>query len=118
MLLIAGKIQSNRSLALTQNGVPSYTLGHTQEALHRHRVQQIYWLSFSHNLNPKESVRDQMKACIEDHYPKGHGSEQRQLPRPHEIVTEVWNFITSNKLHHFIKACQRNAGQLNAAYFF
>lgn len=100
LLLIASKIQSYDSM-LMQDGALGRIVECAQEEISRYGILQINWPSFSPDLNPLESVWDQVRAYI-GHYPGECGSGQRQLSRILEIVKQAWNSVTPDQLLHLI----------------
>ena len=82
-----------------QDGAPSHIARRTREEMSRLGVQPIVWPSFSPDLNPIESVWDQMKTYIDDHYPEQYASTQRSPSRLREIVTEAWDSISPSQLY-------------------
>lgn len=102
--LIASKLQSESSLVFMQDGAPSHTARHTREQISRYGIQPIFWPSFSPDLNPIESVWDQMKTYIDDHYPEAYAHSQRSSNRLRDIVEEAWNSITSDQLLRLLRS--------------
>ena len=102
--LIANKLQSERSLVFMQDGAPSHTARRTREEMSRYGIQPIVWPSFSPDLNPIESVWDQMKTYIDNHYPEVYACSQRSSNRLRDIVEEAWNSITSDQLLRLLRS--------------
>ena len=82
-----------------QDGAPSHISRRIREEMSRLGVHPIVWPSFSPDLNPIESVWDQMKTYIDDHYPEQYASTQISPSRLREIVTEAWDSISPSQLY-------------------
>ena len=87
-----------------QDGAPSHTARRTREEMSRLGIHPIDWPSFSPDLNPIESVWDQMKIYIDNHYPEVYACSQRFSTRLRDIVEEAWNSITSDQLLRLLRS--------------
>ena len=101
---VADKLQSDSSLVFMQDGAPSHTARRTREEMSRLGIHPIDRPSFSPDLNPIESVWDQMKTYIDNHYPEVYACSQRSSNRLRDIVEEAWNSITSDQLLRLLRS--------------
>lgn len=73
----------------------------TGKELARCGIQPICYPPYSPDLSPIETVRDEMKDWLDEHYPFDHRLSYTRL---RQAVQQTWNSIGSGRLHRFFLA--------------
>ncbi|KAJ9292418.1 hypothetical protein DTO271G3_8799 [Paecilomyces variotii] len=97
--LIDDYLKANPHLILMQDGAPGHASTLTRAELASRGIQTICWPPYSPDLNPIETVWDEMKDWLDEHYPNP------KLPYPilRRAVQEAWDTIGSARLHKFME---------------
>ena len=79
----------NPHLSLKQDEAPGHAAASTLRELSERGVRVIKWQAFSPDLNPIETVWDEMKDWIQDHY-----GEKLNYDQLRDVVTAAWAQIS------------------------
>jgi transposase len=96
--LVDGWIHLNSHLRFMQDNAPAHASRETKAELAARGIQSIVWPAYSPDLNPIETVWNEMKDWIALHYPEKTTSYQ-QLRRQ---VMEAWNAIGRDLLRNLV----------------
>jgi transposase len=95
--LIHGRIRMNPHLQLMQDGAPGHAAGDAKQELEERGISVIFWPAYSPDLNPIETVWNQMKDYIQDKFPEKLSYDQLR-----NAVREAWDTITVRQLGELI----------------
>jgi transposase len=89
--LIQETLQQFPDLIFQQDNAKGYTSSFTKSVFKSMNIQPIYWPAFSPDLNPSETLWNDMKDYIREHYPQVHRSYQRL----HVAVNKAWEAVAT-----------------------
>ena len=95
---IADVVSSRPGILLKQDNPPPHSSSMTITELRARCISTTVWPPYSPDLNPIESVWNQMKYLIEDKYPDLGEGRQRSSREIREIVDEAWESVSSEDL--------------------
>ena len=96
--LIADEVSRRPGMLLMQDNAPPHSSKMTVTELRARGISTIEWPPCSPDLNPIESVWNQMKYFIEDKYPDLGEGRQRSSREIREIVEEAWESVSCEDL--------------------
>jgi transposase len=99
--VIHGWIRMHPHLSLMQDGAPGHAARATIEDLHERGINVIWWPAFSPDLNPIETVWNNMKDWIQDNYP-----EKLSYDGLRSAVAAAWEQISSEFLSDLLDSMQ------------
>jgi hypothetical protein len=86
-------------LRFQQDNAKGHAAKFTQKVFRAIGITPIFWPANSPDLNPIETVWDEMKDYIEKHYPEVH----RSYPRLRRAIQEAWESITHETIRALIR---------------
>ncbi|OAL38310.1 hypothetical protein AYO20_02369 [Fonsecaea nubica] len=96
--LIQGWIRLNPGLLYMQDNAPAHAARLTIDELQERGINCIFWPAFSPDLNPIETVWNEMKDWLAQHYPQPPTSYDQLRQR----VNEAWNAIGQDLLQQLV----------------
>ena len=87
----------NLQLSLMQDGAPGHSAASTRQELQDRGIRTIFWPAYSPDLNPIETVWNEMKDWIQDHYPEKMNYDQLR-----GAVMAAWQQISVDFLNDLI----------------
>jgi transposase len=97
--LVGAYLQLHPGLIFQQDNAGGHRARFTLNIMQQHGFQPIYWPSNSPDLNPIETLWDEIKDYIQDNYPDIH----RNYKRLQATITEAWEAISDNTVRDIIK---------------
>lgn len=92
-------LQQYPDLQFQQDNAKGHAAAFTKSVFASIGIQPIYWPAFSPDLNPIETLWDDMKDYIQKHYPDVH----RSYKRLRAAVQEAWESITHERIKELIR---------------
>jgi hypothetical protein len=104
--LISDYLKSHPGLILQQDNARGHAAKRTLELMQQYGFRPIYWPPYSPDLNPIETLWDDIKDYIQDKDPQIH----RDYKRLRALIIEAWNAISIERIREIIqempKRCQ------------
>jgi hypothetical protein len=91
-------LQEHPELQFQQDNAKGHASAFTKSVLKAARIKTIKWPPNSPDLNPIETIWDDMKNYIQKHYPQVH----RSYKRLREAVQEAWDSITHERIKELV----------------
>jgi hypothetical protein len=91
-------LQEYPELQFQQDNAKGHASAFTKSVLKAAGIRVIKWPPNSPDLNPIETLWDDMKDYIQEHYPQVH----RSYKRLREAVQEAWNSITHERIRELV----------------
>jgi DDE superfamily endonuclease len=85
-------------LSFQQDHAPGHASAFTQSVIAAAGLRVIEWPPFSPDLSPIETIWDDMKDYIQEHYPKVHSSYKRLRA----AIQEAWESITHERIRELV----------------
>ena len=95
-------VSSRPGILLIQDNAPPHSSSMTIMELRARGISTIEWPPCSPDLNPIESVWNQIKYFIQDKYPDLGEGRQRSSREIREIVEEAWESVSSEDLMNLL----------------
>lgn len=99
-------LEEHSELQWQQDNAPGHASNFTKSVIQAARLRVIEWPPYSTDLSPIETLWDEMKDYIQDHYPQVHSSYKRLRA----AVQEAWESITHERIkelvHSMRERCQ------------
>ena len=96
------------TLSLMQDGASGHTAASTKQKLQERSIRAIPWPAYSPDLNPIETVWDEMKELIQETSPK-----KLDYDRLKDVVTAVWRQIPKSMLNDLCRFYASPLGNRN-----
>lgn len=93
-------LQEHSDLYWQQDNAPSHASAFTKGVIRIGGLRVIEWPPYSPDLNPIETIWDDMKDYIQLHYPQVHSSYKRLR----EAIQEAWESITTERIRELVHA--------------
>lgn len=97
--IIQETLQQYPDLQFQQDNAKGHTSAYTKSIFQAINIQPIYWPALSPDLNPIETIWNDMKDYIQEHYPDVH----RSYKRLRTVVQEALESITIERIRELIK---------------
>jgi hypothetical protein len=97
--LVQEILQQYPELQFQQDNAKGHAASFTMSVFNALGIEPIYWPPNSPDLNPIETLWDEMKDWIQNHYPEVH----RSYKRLRNAVQEAWEAITHERIKELIK---------------
>jgi transposase len=92
-------LQQYPELQFQQDNAKGHASKYTQSVFEAIGITPIFWPANSPDLNPIETIWDDMKDYIEAKYPEVH----RSYKRLREVVHEAWESVTTERIRELIR---------------
>jgi hypothetical protein len=90
-------------LSFQQDNAKGHASAFTKSVIAAAGIRVIEWPPCSPDLSPIETIWDDMKDYIQEHYPKVHSSYKRLR----EAVQEAWDSITHERIRELIRSMRK-----------
>jgi transposase len=97
--IIQETLQQYPHLQFQWDNAKGHASAYTKSVFQSIDIRPIYWPAFSPDLNPIETLWDDMKDYIQEHYPEAH----RSYKRLRATVQEAWESITIERIRELIR---------------
>jgi transposase len=97
--IIQETLQQYPDLQFQQDNAKGHASAYTKSVFQSIDIRPIYWPAFSPDLNPIETLWDDMKDYIQEHYPEAH----RSYKWLRATVQEAWESITIERIRKLIR---------------
>jgi hypothetical protein len=104
-------IQEHPELLFQQDNAKGHAAAFTRSVLEAAEIRVIEWPALSPDLNPIETLWDDMKDYIQNHYPKVHNSYKRLR----EAVQEAWDSIPHERVIELVRSMRERCQAVIAA---
>lgn len=99
-------LQQYPELYFQQDNAPGHASAFTKAVIQAAELRVIEWPPCSPDLSPIENLWDDLKDCIQEHYPQVHSSYMRLR----QAIQEAWESITHKRIkelvHSMRERCQ------------
>jgi transposase len=102
MPVINGWIRMNPGMVLMQDGAPGHSAEYTRQELQDRNITVINWPAYSPDLNPIETLWNEMKDTLQKDYPAKMTYDQLQA-----AVKEVWDAIPEDRIRELIRSMRQ-----------
>ena len=92
-------LQEYPDLQFQQDNAKGHSAAFTKSVFEAIGIEPIFWPPNSPDLNPIETIWDEMKDYIEKRYPEVH----RSYKRLKEAVKEAWEAVTHDRIRELIR---------------
>lgn len=100
--IIHGWIRMNPGMQLMQDGAPGHAAQYTRAELEERGITVITWPAFSPDLNPIETLWNEMKNTLQEKYPEKMTYDQLRT-----AVKEIWDAIPDDRVRELIRTMRQ-----------